>query len=207
MNWLDLVLNFQAWHFLSKRTKVSFALSTSCSAASLLRPAFSSAADKISRSSAVRFAAGEYYFCILTHCWLYRAATRSVRAKDSDLKKKKQKKIHGWLWILLQFKSQSDSFICLRCTLNQSTSLSSSLSLHRNTKLVKVRLPDIHQMFLKSEIWGTVFHTKASAGCLVCIVLHHFVASSVHHGHALSGIYNKKKTTKNPLIFNFFYTF
>lgn len=107
MNWLDLVLNFQAWHFISKRTKVSFALSTSCSAASLLRPTFSSGADKMSRSSAARFSAGDLFLhldtvLIVRILW----AALSVRAKDSDLKKKKQKKNPSpWLWILLQFKS------------------------------------------------------------------------------------------------------
>lgn len=177
MNWLDLVLNFQAWHFISKRTKVSFTLSTSCSAASLLHPTSGLGADKMSRSSAVRFSAGDCYFCILTLCWLYGSSELPRRACAQKIPISKKKPL-VWLRILLQFKSQSDSFICLRCTLNHSPSHSSSLFLYRNTKLIKVRHPEIHQMFLKPEIRGTVLHTKTSADYLVCIVLRYFVVSN-----------------------------
>lgn len=45
-------------------------------------------------------------------------------------------------------------------------------------------------MLLKSEIRGTLFHTKASADYLVYIVLRYFVVSICFY--ALSEIYNKK---------------
>lgn len=190
MNWLDLVLNIQAWHFISKRTKVSFTLSTWCSAASLLRPTFSSRADKM---SLIRFSAGGCFFFFFLTLLIVRSPELSRQACAQKIPISKNKILLVWLRILLQFKSEADSYVCLRCTPNRSPSHSSSLFLYRNTKLINVRHPEIHQMFLKSKIRGIVFHTKASPDCLVYIVLHYFVVSNMllyHHGHALSEIYN-----------------
>lgn len=206
MNWLDLVLNFQAWHFLSKRTKVSFTLSTSCSAASLLRPTFSSAADKTSRSSAVRFSAGDCYFCILTRCWLYGSSELPRWARTQKIKIFEKKKSLVWLWILLQFKSQSDSFICLHCTLNRSPSRTSSLFLYRNTKLIKVKHSEIHKVFLKSVVWRIVSYKGFCRlfamyfAMLLCCQWYAFIPP----GSCFVRDIQKKPTT---LIFNFFYIF
>lgn len=196
MNWLDLVLNFQAWHFISKRTKVSFTLSTSCSAASLLHPTFSSGADKMSRSSAVRFPAGGCYFCILTH--LDCADPLSCRIERAHKRFQSQKKNKNHL-----------SGFEYYCNLNLSRTVLSAYVAHWTVPHLTAHLysyADI-QSLLKLDIlrftrcWNLkyeeLFPTKASADCFVCIVLRYFVVSNMllsHYGHALSVIYDFKKT-------------
>lgn len=101
------------------------------------------------------------------------------------------KKSHVWLQISWQFKSQSDSFICLRGTTKPSPSRS-SLFLYRNTKLVKVRRTEIHEMFPKSAPRGAAVPQKAA---IYSVLRCYFVVIDVllyHHNHDSTEISVKK---------------
>lgn len=185
MNWLDLVLNFQAWHFISKRTKVSFTLSTSCSAASLPHPTFSSGADKMSRSSAVTFSAGDCYFCILTLCWLYRTSELPHRACAQKI-------------LISNKKKNYSSGFRYYCNLNLSPTVLSVYVAHRAVPYLTPHLYSYTeiQSSLKLDIlrftrcsWNLkseqLCHSKASADCFVWAVLRYFVVSNMLlYGHA-----------------------
>lgn len=109
--------------------------------------------DKTRRLSAAGFWTGDCYFHTLTRCWLYASSELLCWAGAPKIPIS-QKNINK------QITRLASKYYC---NLNLSPTVlsacvahwtvppshSSSLFLYRNTKLIKVRHPEIHQMFLK----------------------------------------------------------